>query len=146
MQQGTEIILVEDNVSDADLIMRSLKKNNFTNSILHLQDGQEALHYFFGRTDTEKKMQIFPKVILLDLKMPKVSGIEVLGQLKKSEQTRHIPVIMLSSSKEDSDLEKCYQLGANSYVVKPVAFDDFVKAVSQMGLYWLLINEPLNNK
>jgi two-component system, response regulator len=143
MQTEAEIILVEDNVSDADLIMRSLKKNNFANSILHLQDGQEALDYFFGSIETEKKNKTFPKVILLDLKMPKVNGIEVLERLKKSELTRHIPVIIMSSSKEDSDLEKCYQFGTNSYVVKPVAFDDFIKAVSQVGLYWLLINEPL---
>lgn len=143
MQTEVEIVLVEDNASDADLTMRSLKKNNVTNCILHLHDGQEALDYFFGSMGKEKKMLTLPKVILLDLKMPKVNGIQVLEQLKKSEQTKHIPVIMLSSSKEDSDLEKCYLLGANSYVVKPVVFDDFVKAVSQVGLYWLLLNEPL---
>ena len=121
----------------------ALKKNNFANSILHLTDGKEALDYFFGPTKTGQQKQKYPKVILLDLKMPKVNGIQVLEQLKTNELTKHIPVIILSSSKEDSDLQKCYSLGTNSYVLKPVEFNDFIKAVSQVGLYWLLINEPL---
>ncbi len=134
-----EIILVEDNSSDADLVLRALKKNNLVNNVLHLQDGQEALDYFFS--NTAASMQILPKLILLDLKMPKVNGIEVLEKLKMNSQTKTIPIVILTSSKEDPDLKKCYELGANSYVVKPVVFDDFIKAIAHVGLYWLLVNE-----
>lgn len=138
-----EIILIEDNISDADLVLRALKKNNLVNNVIHLQDGQEALDYFFG--NSENGMSAIPKLILLDLKMPKVNGIEVLEQLKKNASTKAIPLVILTSSKEDPDLKKCYELGANSYVVKPVVFDDFVKAIAQVGLYWLLINVPPKN-
>ena len=135
-----EIILVEDNISDADLVLRALKKCNLVNDVLHLQDGQEALDYFFG--NAENSQPILPKLILLDLKMPKVNGIEVLERLKMNELTKSIPIVILTSSKEEPDLKKCYELGANSYVVKPVVFDDFVKAIAQVGLYWLLVNVP----
>lgn len=135
-----EIILIEDNISDADLVLRALKKNNLVNNVIHLQDGQEALDYFFG--NSEKDLPILPKLILLDLKMPKLNGIEVLEKLKMNELTKVIPIVILTSSKEDPDLKKCYELGANSYVVKPVVFDDFVKAIAQVGLYWLLVNVP----
>lgn len=141
MDPKAEIILVEDNLSDADLVMRALKKSNLVNSLLHLQDGQEVLDYIFG--NSENKILTPPKLILLDLKMPKVSGIEVLARLKSDEKTKTIPVVILTSSKEDPDLQRCYQLGANSYVVKPVVFDDFIRAISQVGLYWLLVNVPL---
>lgn len=135
-----EIILVEDNISDADLVLRALKKCNLVNEVLHVHDGQEALDYFFGKA--ENSQPILPKLILLDLKMPKVNGLEVLERLKMNELTKSIPIVILTSSKEEPDLKKCYELGANSYVVKPVIFDDFVKAISQVGLYWLLVNVP----
>jgi two-component system response regulator len=137
---NAEIIIVEDNISDADLVMRALKKNNLVNNVLHLHDGQEALDYIFGHV--EDIVQTPPKLILLDLKMPKVNGIEVLEKLKSNELTKSIPIVILTSSIEDPDLKNCYKLGANSYVVKPVVFDDFVKAIAQVGLYWLLVNVP----
>ncbi len=141
MNQSMEIILVEDNKSDADLIMRALKKNNVTNKIVHLQDGQEALDFFEASYSAANGMEAIPRIILLDLKMPKVNGIQVLAQLKSNEQTKNIPIIMLTSSKEESDLDECYKLGVNSYVVKPLTFEDFVKTVSQLGLYWSMINQ-----
>lgn len=140
MNPEAEIILIEDNISDADLIIRVLKKNNILNHVLNLQDGQQALDYIFGTS--QNRMRLPPKLILLDLKMPKVNGLEVLEKLKTSELTKAIPVVILTSSVEDPDLKKCYQLGANSYVVKPVAFDEFIKAISQVGLYWMLVNVP----
>jgi two-component system, response regulator len=139
MHSAVEIILVEDNESDADLVMRTLKRNNLANNVLHLQDGQEVLNYFFSESIMKNSSN--PKVILLDLKMPKVNGIEVLEKLKENEYTSTIPVVILTSSAEESDLKKCYELGANSYVVKPVAFEDFVQKISQLGVYWLLVNE-----
>jgi two-component system response regulator len=143
MNNLVEIILVEDNPSDADLIMRALKKNNVANKLLHLKDGQEALDFIFGKTsDFSPNGEHTPKVILLDLKMPKVSGIEVLRRIKGDERTKVIPVVILTSSKEDPDIKECYHLGVNSYVVKPLAFDEFAKTVAQLGLYWLLINQP----
>ncbi|OIR04974.1 response regulator rcp1 [mine drainage metagenome] len=143
MDNETEIILVEDNPSDADLTIRALKKCNVTNKILHLKDGQEILDYIFADDELKDSDSVrLPKVILLDLKMPKVCGIEVLRKLKADERTKIIPVVVLTSSKEDPDVKECYRLGVNSYVVKPLAFDDFAKAVSQLGLYWLLINQP----
>ncbi|WP_309641133.1 response regulator [Flavobacterium sp.] len=138
-----EIILVEDNISDACLVMRALRKNNLVNHLLHLHDGKEALDYFFG--NEANSMQKPPKLILLDLKMPKVNGIEVLEKLKMNALTKTIPVVILTSSQEDPDLVKCYKLGANSYVVKPIVFTEFVNAIAQVGLYWLLINIPQKN-
>jgi len=135
-----DIILIEDNLSDADLIIRALKKSNLVNNLVHLQDGQEAIDYIFGIG--EFKMETAPRLILLDLKMPKVSGLEVLERLKSDEHTKAIPVVILTSSKEEPDLQRCYELSANSYVVKPVVFDDFIKAIAQVGLYWMLVNEP----
>lgn len=143
MENEIEIILVEDNPSDADLTIRALKKSKLTNNILHLKDGQEILDYIFlegGWKDRE--VLNMPKLILLDLKMPKVNGIEVLRKLKSNEQTKTIPVVILTSSKEDPDIKECYRLGVNSYVVKPLAFDDFSSCVSQLGFYWLLLNQP----
>ena len=141
MPQQAEIILVEDNISDADLVIRSLRKNNIANNVVHLEDGQKALDYIFSEGEwAGRNNAIFPKVILLDLKMPKVNGIEVLHRLKSNEETKNIPVVVLTSSKEDPDVKECYRLGVNSYVVKPVEFDDFVKAISNLGLYWLIIN------
>jgi two-component system response regulator len=142
MEIAAEIILVEDNPSDADLIKRALNKNNVANKILHLKDGQEVLQYLFGEGQWKGRTTAnTPKVILLDLKMPKVSGIEVLKKIKSNEQTMGIPVVILTSSKEDPDIKECYKLGVNSYVVKPVGFEDFSRTVAQLGLYWLLINQ-----
>ncbi len=144
MNQEIEILLVEDNISDAELTIRILKKNRLANKLLHLKDGEEALNFLFAQGKySKRKVENTPKIILLDLKMPKVTGIEVLERLKSDERTKTIPVAILTSSKEHPDMEKCYRLGANSYVVKPVEFEQFVKAVTEMGLYWLIRNEPL---
>jgi len=143
MDLYAEILLVEDNSSDAEMTIRALKKNNFANSILHLPDGAEALDFIFCEGSyAEREFEKRPRVILLDLKMPKVSGIEVLKKIKDDTRTRRIPIVVLTSSREDPDIEQCYALGVNSYVVKPVAFEDFVQAVSNLGLYWMIVNQP----
>ncbi|HEV8282889.1 MAG TPA: response regulator [Chitinophagaceae bacterium] len=140
-----DIILVEDNRADADLTIRALKKNRIANSLIHLKDGEEALDYIFCRGAYEKRsISDIPKLILLDIKMPKVDGIEVLRKIKSDSRTRIIPVVLLTSSKEEKDIVESYHLGVNSYIVKPVDFDSFVKAVSDLGLYWLLLNQPPN--
>ncbi len=137
-----EILLIEDNLNDAEMTMRALRKNNVTNKILHLKDGSEALDFMFGKGPFEgRNMNKRPKVILLDLKMPKVDGMEVLERTKSDEQTKTIPVVVLTSSKEDPDIQRCYELGANSYIVKPVEFEEFHKVVAELGLYWVLINQ-----
>lgn len=130
-----EILLVEDNPNDAEMTIRALRKGNIANKIIHLEDGQEAIEYLFGNSDNPK-----PKVILLDLKMPKINGIEVLQKIKSNEATKLIPVVVLTSSKEDPDIKKCYELGVNAYVVKPVEVESFNKAVQDLGLFWILIN------
>jgi two-component system response regulator len=137
-----EIILVEDNQDDAALTIRALRAKNLFNNIIHLKNGQEALDYVFNGAEFYGK--IFdqnPKVVLLDLKMPKVNGIEVLEQLKTNPKTKSIPVVVLTSSAEDPDIKMCYDLGANSYIVKPVGFDNFSKTVVDLGLYWLILNQ-----
>jgi two-component system response regulator len=122
--------------------MRALKKNGIANDLIHLKDGEEALNFIFCKGAYENRnFNEVPKLILLDLKMPKVDGIEVLRQIKSNEQTKIIPVVLLTSSKEDKDIIESYKLGVNSYIVKPVEFEGFVKAVSEMGLYWLLLNQ-----
>ena len=143
MKQEIEVLLVEDNASDAEMTIRALKKNNLGNKLLHLKDGAEALDFIFAEGEySGRQIENLPKVILLDLKMPKVSGIEVLRRIKTDERTRKIPVVVLTSSKEDPDIQECYALGVNSYVVKPVEFDEFQKAISNVGLFWLIINQP----
>ena len=138
-----EILLVEDNLSDAEMTIRALKRNNLANSMLHVKDGAEALDFVFAMgAFASRRIENKPKVILLDLKMPKVDGIEVLQKIKGDERTMDIPVVVLTSSKEDPDIKQCYEHGVNSYVVKPVEFEDFHKAVAELGLYWLLINQP----
>jgi CheY-like chemotaxis protein len=140
-----DIVLVEDNPDDAELAMRALKKNRIVNSLIHLKDGEEAINFFFCRGIYEKRnFKDLPKLILLDIKMPKVDGIEVLKRIKTDISTRIIPVVMLTSSKEEKDILESYQLGVNSYIVKPVNFDSYVKAVSDLGLYWLLLNQLPN--
>jgi two-component system response regulator len=137
-----EILLVEDNPNDAELTLRALKKHHLANKVLHVKDGAEALEFLFanGAYD-QRKVENVPRVILLDLKLPKVSGLEVLRKVKSDERTRVIPVVVLTSSREDRDLAECYALGVNSYIVKPVEFENFVRAVSDMGFYWLLLNQ-----
>lgn len=138
-----EILLVEDNINDAELTTRALRKNNISNNIIHLKDGAVAIEFLFGMGDYENRdINNKPKIILLDLKMPKVDGLEVLKKVKSSELTKKIPVIILTSSKENPDIEKAYILGANSYIVKPVDFDGFSKAIKEVGFYWLLLNQP----
>jgi len=138
-----EILLVEDNINDAELAIRALRKNNIANNLIHLTDGAEALDFLFGRGKyLERNINNKPKVILLDLKMPKVDGIEVLKQIKQNEDTKTIPVVVLTSSKENPDVEQAYLLGANSYMVKPVEFENFRAAVAEIGMYWLLYNHP----
>jgi two-component system, response regulator len=143
MNQEIELLLVEDNKSDAEMTIRALKKNNIANKIVHLKDGAEALDFIFAEgAFSDRKMEHGPKVILLDLKMPKVNGIQVLERIKSDERTKRIPVVVLTSSKEDPDIQECYRLGVNSYVVKPVKFESFVKAVSELGMYWMILNQP----
>ena len=138
----TEIILVEDNMDDAKLAIHSLQQSRITNKIIHLKNGDEALRFFFaGEEINGERRSDATKVIFLDLKMPKVDGIEVLTKIKSEASTRNIPVIILTSSEEDPDIERCYSLGANSYVVKPIEFDNFVDKIAQLGLYWTVLNK-----
>ena len=138
-----EILLVEDNASDAELTIRELKKNNLANNLFHVKDGQEAIDFVFATGKFEHRRDIYsrPKVILLDIQMPKVNGIEVLQKIKADACTWAIPVVMLTSSKEDPDIKRCYELGANSYIVKPVNFLGFADAIKHLGFYWLLLNQ-----
>jgi CheY-like chemotaxis protein len=143
MENEIEILLVEDNPNDAEMTLRALRKKHIANRIIHLKNGAEALDFFNGIGDFEgRDVYALPKVVLLDLKMPKVDGIEVLRYLKSNELTKTIPVVVLTSSKEDPDIKKCYELGVNSYIIKPVGFENFLKAVSELGFYWLLLNQP----
>lgn len=137
-----EILLVEDNVNDAELAISALNEYNLANKVEHVKDGPEALDYMFGTGKYEGKNKPSPKVILLDLKLPKLNGLEVLKKLKSDPKTRKVPVIMLTSSKEEPDIEQAYNLGANSYIVKPVEFDKFVDALKNVGFYWLIVNQP----
>ena len=138
-----EILLVEDNPSDAELTLLALKKVHIANKVFLVNDGDEALDFLFARGKfTGREQDQNPKVILLDLNLPKVSGLEVLRSIKTSEKLKNIPVVVLTSSKEDLDIRQCYELGANSYVVKPIGFENFLKAVSELGIYWLLVNLP----
>jgi two-component system response regulator len=143
MEHEIEILLVEDNMNDAEMTIRALKKNNLANKLVHLKDGAEALDFLFANgVYSRRNVEHGPKVILLDLRMPKINGIQVLEKIKTDDRTKKTPVVILTSSKEDPDIADCYRLGANSYIVKPVQFDDFVKAVSELGVYWMMINQP----
>ena len=138
-----EILLVEDNPNDVELTLRALKKNNLANRVHVVKDGSEALDYVFATgAYADREIGNGPKVVLLDLKLPKVDGMEVLKRIKGDERTKKIPVVVLTSSQEEQDVVKSYKLGANSYIVKPVDFERFTKSVQELGLYWLLLNEP----
>jgi len=140
---NVEILLVEDNADDAGLTIRALKKHNLANNLVHLSDGQQAIDFIFGQEQfSDREIEDQPKIIMLDLKMPKVDGLQVLKAIRSDERTKSIPVVIMTSSKEDKDIAECYKLGVNSYLVKPVAFDDFSKIVTELGFYWLLLNQP----
>lgn len=142
-ENEVEILLVEDNPTDAELAIRALKKSNLANKLVWVKDGAEALDFIFGTGGySGRKIVDGPKVILLDLRLPKVDGIEVLRRVKGDERTRTIPVVVLTSSREDRDVAESYQFGVNSYISKPVEFDEFAKTVAELGLYWLLVNRP----
>jgi two-component system, response regulator len=142
-QGEVEILLVEDNPDDAELALRSLKKNKLANNILVVTDGEEALDFIFARgAFSDRKVENGPKVILLDLKLPKVDGLEVLRAIRSDPRTKIFPVVVLTSSREEKDIVESYRLGVNSYIVKPVDFDKFVTTVRDLGLYWLLLNQP----
>lgn len=139
--QQVEILLVEDNKTDAELTLRALKKNNLANSVVWVKDGAEALDFVFRTGDYAGRANGFPRLVLLDLKLPKIDGIEVLSRLKSDARTKMIPVVMVTSSAEERDIVESYQLGVNSYLVKPVDFKQFIETVSQAGLYWAVLNK-----
>lgn len=141
---SVEVLLVEDNPTDAELTIRELKKYNLANNLVHLKNGEEALDFLFatGEFAGNRNVMYPPKLVLLDIQMPKINGIEVLQQIKQDPRTRALPVVILTSSKEDPDIRRCYELGANSYIVKPVNFERFTDAIRTLGLYWLLLNQP----
>ena len=140
--QIVDVLLVEDNPHEAQLTIRSLKKHNLANNLHHVDDGSEALDFIFARGKyADRKVGADLKVILLDLKLPKVDGLEVLKHIKSDERTKSIPVVVLTSSKEEQDIIASYKLGVNSYIVKPVQFESFAKAVADLGMYWMFHNQ-----
>ena len=140
---NSTILLVEDNPADAELTTRALKKHNLANDLVWVKDGAEALDFTFGTgAFAGRDVRQLPRVILLDLRLPKVDGLEVLQKIRADERTKLIPVVVLSSSTQDKDIIESYRRGVNSYVSKPVEFEEFFKAVSQLGLYWMLVNKP----
>jgi CheY-like chemotaxis protein len=146
MKTAVEILLVEDNPQDAEMAIRALKKNNLANNLIHVKDGEEALDFIFAKgIYSDRKGESNPKVILLDLKLPKVGGLEILKEVKNDPNTKMIPVVVLTSSKEESDMVESYKLGVNSYIVKPVDFDKFVNCIKELGMYWLVVNQLPNN-
>ncbi|HMI79976.1 MAG TPA: response regulator [Ferruginibacter sp.] len=139
-----DLLLVEDDSDDAELTIRELKKHKMANNLFHVKNGEEAIEFIFatGKFAGTRNVLQSPKLILLDIQMPKVNGIEVLQKIKSDERTRATPVVILTSSKEDPDIQRCYSLGANSYIVKPVNFEGFAEAIKNLGFYWLLLNQP----
>jgi len=143
-QSNDEILLVEDNPEDIELTLRALKKNHLANPIHVVTDGQEALDYLFATGDYQSRVNAcFPRVILLDLKLPKRDGLEVLRIIKQDSRTRVVPVVMLTSSQQEQDIVESYRLGANSFITKPVEFDKFTEVVHELGMYWLVMNKPI---
>lgn len=141
--EDVEILFAEDSMDDAILTIRALTKSGFTNRLVHVKDGAEALDFMYCRGKYESRNPKFhPKLLLLDLKMPKVSGMQVLEKVKGDPELKSIPAVILTSSNEDPDIAKCYALGANSYIVKPVDSDNFLKAIKDMGMYWMLLSQP----
>ncbi|MFP4288462.1 MAG: response regulator [Bacteroidales bacterium] len=141
MTDQVEILLVEDNPYDAELALRALKQNNLANKVVHVTDGEEALDFLFSRGNFASGEKKKPKVILLDLKLPKVGGLEVLKIIKNDSSLKQIPVVVLTSSREEKDIVESYDLGVNSYMVKPVAFDKFIEVIKDLGMYWLILNQ-----
>ena len=140
---GIEILLVEDNQDDLDMTLRALRKANLANHIQVARDGAEAVEFIFGLgPHAGRKVENGPRLIMLDLKLPKIDGMEVLQRIKRDERTQMIPVVILTSSKEQKDVIESYKLGVNSYIVKPVNFEGFAAAVQELGMYWLLLNQP----
>ncbi|MDI3485850.1 MAG: hypothetical protein PWQ51_1787 [Methanolobus sp.] len=146
-ENEVEIVLVEDNPNDRELALRALKKNKIANNIVVLEDGEQAIDYLYGRGEFgDRDTNVNPRLVLLDLKLPKMDGLDVLKVIKSDPDKKMIPVVMLTSSKEESDVVESYRLGVNSYIVKPVDFDNFVEAIRNIGFYWLLMNESPNKK
>ena len=142
LNKTVEILLVEDNDNDAEMALRALKKNNISNKVTRLKDGEEALEFLFGTGEFEgRSVHNQPKVILLDLKMPKVDGLDVLKAVRSNKETEKIPIVMLTSSREERDVVEGYKLGVNSFIVKPVEYNSFMEAVKDIGIYWVLLNE-----
>jgi two-component system, response regulator len=142
MSDMIEILLVEDNPNDIELTLTALRSNHLANNVHVVRDGEEAIEFIFGSGRyAERDTTLKPKVILLDLKLPKVDGVEVLKKIRENEATKNIPVVVLTSSAEDKDIIETYNLGINSYIVKPVKFENFVKTIKELGFYWLLINQ-----
>jgi len=138
-----DVLLVEDNFNDAEMAIRELKKHQLANNLFHVEDGEEALEFIFafGKYAETRQIDHPPRLILLDIRMPKLNGVEVLEKIKSDARTKTIPVVILTSSKENPDIRKCYELGANSYIVKPVSFEGFTDSIKNLGFYWLLINQ-----
>ncbi|WP_029270011.1 response regulator [Flavobacterium sp. KJJ] len=138
-----EILFAEDSLDDAMLTIRALSKSGFTNKLLHVKDGAEALDFIYCRgIYADRNPKSYPKLFLLDLKMPKVSGMQVLEKIKSDPEFKSIPAVILTSSQEDPDIAKCYDLGANSYIVKPVDSNNFFNAIKEMGMYWMILSQP----
>ncbi|MBN2402171.1 MAG: response regulator [Spirochaetes bacterium] len=143
MVDPVDVLLIEDNPQDAELTLRAFKKNNLANNIFVIEDGADAVDFLFckGQYSTREILP-HPKIILLDLKLPKIGGLEILKMIKSDQRTKSIPVVIVTSSMEDPDIKTAYEMGANSYVVKPVGFDSFIESIKKLGFYWLLVNKP----
>jgi len=139
--EAVDVLLVEDNPSDAELTIRTLKKHNLANHLEWVKDGEAALNFLFHRGEYTDFPNSLPRLVLLDLRLPKVDGMEVLAQIRANPATENLPVVVLTSSKEEKDLIAAYKLKVNSFIIKPIAFDEFAQTVAQMGLYWLLVNQ-----
>jgi two-component system, response regulator len=140
-ENNIDILLVEDNPSDAELTLRTLKKHHIANNVFVVTDGEEAIDYLFCKGKFSERSNIPPKVIFLDIKLPKLNGLQVLKIIKKDDDLRNIPIVMLTSSVQDPDIKSAYALGANSYVVKPVDINSFIETINNLGMYWLVVNQ-----